>query len=111
MIYEKAARYALKRGIIIADTKFEWGLIDDELILIDEVLPPDSSRFWPASKYTPGSGQPSFDKQFVRDWLDKQGWNHEPPAPELPTDIAEITRQRYLEAYRRLTNGALPMTM
>jgi phosphoribosylaminoimidazole-succinocarboxamide synthase len=102
-IYELAAAYALERGIILADTKFEFGFSGGELILIDEVLTPDSSRFWPADRYRAGGAQPSFDKQYVRDWLDDSGWDHEPPAPELPDDVVEQTRQRYVEAYERLT--------
>ena len=85
----------------------EFGLIDNELILIDELLTPDSSRFWDAQGYEPGKSQPNFDKQFVRDWLDESGWDHEPPAPELPDDIVEKTRQRYIEAYSKLTGATL----
>jgi phosphoribosylaminoimidazole-succinocarboxamide synthase len=106
-LYQYAARYALERGIIIADTKFEFGIVDGEPIVIDEVLTPDSSRFWPADQYQPGKGQPSFDKQFVRDWLTESGWNREPPAPELPPDIVEKTSARYHEAYRRLSGQEL----
>ena len=106
-IYESARVYALEKGIIIADTKMEFGLIDDELTLIDELLTPDSSRFWDASEYAPGRSQPNFDKQFVRDWLDAQGWDHEPPAPELPADVVEKTNARYTEAYRMLTGQDL----
>ena len=106
-VYEFARVYALKKGIIIADTKMEFGLIDDELTLIDELLTPDSSRFWDASGYAPGRSQPNFDKQFVRDWLDAQGWDHEPPAPELPADVVEKTNARYAEAYRMLTGRDL----
>ena len=102
-VYSFAQGYALERGIILADTKMEFGILDGELILIDELLTPDSSRFWDAEGYNPGRSQPNFDKQFVRDWLDAQGWNHEPPAPELPADVAERTTQRYQEAYVRLT--------
>ena len=102
-IYEKAAELALERGVIIADTKFEFGLFEDEVILIDEVLTPDSSRFWPADEYEPGRGQPSFDKQFVRDWLDRSGWDHSPPPPELPQEVVGATRGRYVEAYERVT--------
>jgi phosphoribosylaminoimidazole-succinocarboxamide synthase len=102
-LYEFAAAHALDRGIVLADTKFEFGFADGELILIDEVLTPDSSRFWPADQYEPGHGQPSFDKQFVRDWLDAQGWDHEPPPPELPEDVIEQTAGRYREAYQRIT--------
>jgi phosphoribosylaminoimidazole-succinocarboxamide synthase len=102
-IYEFAAAHALERGIILADTKFELGFAGGELILCDEVLTPDSSRFWPADRYEPGRAQPSFDKQFVRDWLDAIGWNHEPPAPDLPNDLVEQTVARYGEAYERIT--------
>jgi phosphoribosylaminoimidazole-succinocarboxamide synthase len=102
-IYDLAAAYALERGVILADTKFEFGFSGGELILIDEVLTPDSSRFWPADLYRPGGAQPSFDKQYVRDWLDDSGWDHEPPAPELPDEVVEQTRQRYIEAYERMT--------
>jgi phosphoribosylaminoimidazole-succinocarboxamide synthase len=102
-VYEFAAAHALERGIILADTKFEFGFADDELILIDEVLTPDSSRFWPAGRYEPGHGQPSFDKQFVRDWLDASGWDHEPPPPALPADVVDQTAARYREAYEWIT--------
>jgi phosphoribosylaminoimidazole-succinocarboxamide synthase len=101
--YEHCAAIALERGIIIADTKFEFGFAEGELILCDEVLTPDSSRFWPADRYAPGGPQPSFDKQYVRDWLDASGWDHEPPPPELPEDVVEQTAARYREAYERLT--------
>jgi phosphoribosylaminoimidazole-succinocarboxamide synthase len=104
-LYKTAADYARKRGVIIADTKFELGISSGELILIDEVLTPDSSRFWPAEDYSPGRSQPSFDKQFVRDYLESISWDKKPPGPELPADIAEKTRQRYLEALRRLTEN------
>ena len=106
-VYAYARDYALERGIILADTKMEFGALDGELILIDELLTPDSSRFWDAAGYQPGQSQPNFDKQFVRDWLDAQGWNHEPPAPPLPDEVAERTTQRYREAYRRLTGETL----
>jgi len=102
-IYAFAADYALKRGIIIADTKFEFGLCSGSLILIDEVLTPDSSRFWPADQYQPGRAQPSFDKQFVRDYLETLLWNKQPPAPALPPDVVARTTEKYLEAYRKLT--------
>ena len=102
-IYEHAAEIALDRGIILADTKFEFGFADGELILVDEVLTPDSSRFWPADRYAPGGPQPSFDKQYVRDWLDASGWNREPPPPSLPADVVEQTAARYREAYERIT--------
>ncbi len=102
-IYEIARDLAEKRGIIIADTKFEFGIYKDEIILIDEVLTPDSSRFWPAEEYEPGKAQKSFDKQFLRDYLESIGWNKTPPAPKLPDEIIEKTRQRYLEAFKRIT--------
>jgi phosphoribosylaminoimidazole-succinocarboxamide synthase len=102
-VYAYAHAWALGKGIIIADTKMEFGLVDGELILIDELLTPDSSRFWDAAGYAPGKALPNFDKQFVRDWLTQSGWNKEPPAPPLPPDVVEKTRQRYWEAYRRLT--------
>lgn len=106
-IYGEAASYALSRGIIIADTKFEFGLIGDRIVWIDEVLTPDSSRFWPADQYVVGKNPPSYDKQFVRDWLETTGWDKNPPAPELPNDVVEKTREKYLEAYRQLTGTAL----
>ncbi|MDQ3438870.1 MAG: phosphoribosylaminoimidazolesuccinocarboxamide synthase [Planctomycetota bacterium] len=103
-LYKRAADYAATRGVIIADTKFEFGsLPDGRLILIDEVLTPDSSRFWPADHYQPGRDQPSFDKQFVRNWLESQPWDKTPPAPRLPDDVALGTRRRYAEAYEKLT--------
>ena len=102
-IYERAASVASERGIILADTKFEFGFAGGELILIDEVCTPDSSRFWPADAYTPGCPQPSFDKQYVRDWLDASGWDREPPAPPLPDEVVTHTGARYREAYERLT--------
>jgi phosphoribosylaminoimidazole-succinocarboxamide synthase len=102
-IYELAAAIALERGIILADTKLEFGFCEGELILIDEVCTPDSSRFWPADRYAPGGPQPSFDKQYVRDRLDASGWDREPPAPELPDEVVEQTGSRYREAYERLT--------
>lgn len=102
-LYVYARDYAEKRGLILADTKMEFGLLNHELILIDELLTPDSSRFWDASQYAPGSSPPSFDKQFVRDWLIASGWNKEPPAPELPPDIVEQTSHRYLRALGLLT--------
>ncbi|MBC7329950.1 phosphoribosylaminoimidazolesuccinocarboxamide synthase [bacterium] len=102
-IYEKASTYAEERGIIIADTKFEFGWHEGEIILIDEVLTPDSSRFWDAELYEPGKNQPSFDKQFVRDYLESINWDKTPPAPPLPKEVVEGTAQRYLAAYRRLT--------
>lgn len=106
-IYKNAREYARQRGIIIADTKFEFGLLDGKLILIDEVLTPDSSRFWPASEYAPGKGQPSFDKQFVRDYLETLDWNKQPPGPVLPADIIAKSQAKYLEAYERLTGNKL----
>ena len=103
-LYEKAAEYALSKGIIIADTKFELGMTPDgELLLIDEVLTPDSSRFWPQDQYEPGKGQPSFDKQFLRDYLSSLDWGKQPPPPALPEEIVEKTAARYKEALRRLT--------
>ncbi|MFT4302261.1 MAG: phosphoribosylaminoimidazolesuccinocarboxamide synthase [Desulfovibrio sp.] len=102
-IYEAGRTYAAGRGIIVADTKFEFGMIDGELYLIDEVLTPDSSRFWPADQYKPGQGQPSFDKQYLRDWLKKQPWNMQPPPPPLPEDIIKATADKYKEAYEILT--------
>jgi len=103
-LYEKAADYARDKGIIIADTKFEMGLAGDELLLIDEVLTPDSSRFWPLDEYQPGRGQPSFDKQFLRDYLSSLDWNKQPPPPPLPGEILTKTRARYEEALRRLVS-------
>ena len=103
-LYERAAAIALKKGIIIADTKFEFGLDDaGQLVLMDEVLTPDSSRYWPAESYQEGSNPPSFDKQFVRDWLESSGWNKEPPAPVIPADIVQKTADKYREALQRLT--------
>ena len=102
-LYHRGSKAALERGIIIADTKFEFGVYEDQVILIDEVLTPDSSRFWPEDQYAPGRGQPSFDKQYVRDWLDNSGWDHSPPPPELPADVVEASRDRYIEAYERVT--------
>jgi phosphoribosylaminoimidazole-succinocarboxamide synthase len=102
-IYGFGAEQAAAKGVIIADTKFEFGVLDDDVILIDEVLTPDSSRFWPASEYAPGRGQPSFDKQYLRDWLDASGWDHSEPGPELPSDVVENTRAKYIEAYERIT--------
>ena len=103
-LYATGAAYALERGIILADTKFEFGFAPDgELILIDEVLTPDSSRFWPADVYEAGHGQPSYDKQYVRDWADSLGWDHEPPGPEIPADIVENTAAKYHEAYEKIT--------
>jgi len=106
-IFQRGTEYAEQRGIIIADTKFEFGRVDEEIILIDEVLTPDSSRFWPADQYNPGKGQPSFDKQFVRDWLGTTDWDKNSPPPELPTDVVQQTRAKYLEAYEQLTGRPL----
>jgi phosphoribosylaminoimidazole-succinocarboxamide synthase len=106
-IYRRASEHAAARGIIIADTKFEFGLTGNELIWIDEALTPDSSRFWPADEYVPGRTQPSFDKQYVRDYLEKIGWNKQPPAPALPNDIVLATQNKYREAYQRVTGHAL----
>jgi phosphoribosylaminoimidazole-succinocarboxamide synthase len=105
-VYQRGAEYALSRGIIIADTKFEWGRVGGELILIDEVLTPDSSRFWPADAYQPGGAQPSFDKQFVRDWLETTPWDKNSPPPQLPAEVVGRTRDKYIEAYERLTGQA-----
>lgn len=102
-IYRRGAEYARSKGIIIADTKFEWGRVDGQLILIDEVMTPDSSRFWPAGQYQPGRSQPSFDKQFVRDWLTASGWDKNSDPPALPDDVVSKTREKYIEAYERLT--------
>lgn len=106
-IYNAGRDYARQRGIIIADTKFEFGLFEGKLILIDEVLTPDSSRFWPADQYKPGQGQPSFDKQFVRDYLETLDWDKTPPGPKLPEDVVAKTSAKYLEAYERLTGRKL----
>ena len=108
-IYSEAAQYAETRGIIICDTKFEFGLRNGQLLLVDEALTPDSSRFWPRDSYAPGGPQPSFDKQFVRDYLETLDWDKRPPAPALPDDIAKITSEKYLEAYRLLTGHDLPL--
>ena len=107
-LYNEAREYARQRGIIIADTKFEFGRDKNgQIVLVDEVLTPDSSRFWPAETYSPGKSQPSFDKQFVRDYLETVGWNKQPPAPQLPDEVASATSERYLEAYCLLTGEAL----
>ena len=107
-VFQHAHDVAAERGIIIADTKFEFGMRDGEIILIDEVLTPDSSRFWDAALYNPGRSQPNFDKQFVRDWLlTQKDWDRTPPAPTLPDDIVEKTQERYLAAYERLTGRSL----
>jgi phosphoribosylaminoimidazole-succinocarboxamide synthase len=104
-IYRRAADYAASRGIIIADTKFEFGLYQGGIVWIDEALTPDSSRFWPADQYAVGSNPPSFDKQFVRDWLESTGWDKNPPAPELPPHVVAKTREKYIAAYRQLTGS------
>jgi phosphoribosylaminoimidazole-succinocarboxamide synthase len=106
-IYKKAADYARTRGIIIADTKFEFGILNGQITLADEVLTPDSSRFWPLSTYQPGGAQPSYDKQYVRDYLESIHWNKQPPAPALPDDVARRTSEKYREAYRELTGKTL----
>ncbi len=106
-IYSRAAAYAGERGLILADTKFEFGFIGDELVLADEALTPDSSRYWPADGYAPGGPQPSFDKQYVRDYLETLNWNKRPPAPKLPAEVIGKTSEKYQEAYRRLTGKAL----
>ena len=106
-LYRRAAEHAAARGIIIADTKFEFGLLGQELIWIDEALTPDSSRFWPVDEYLPGKTQPSFDKQYVRDYLERIGWNKQPPGPELPADVVTGTKNKYREAYQRITGHAL----
>jgi phosphoribosylaminoimidazole-succinocarboxamide synthase len=107
-LYARAAEHAADRGIILADTKFELGRHPGaEIVLADEVLTPDSSRFWPADSYEPGRSQPSFDKQYVRDWADDAGWDHSPPAPELPPDVVEQTRAKYVEAYERISGRSL----
>ncbi|MDP9067641.1 MAG: phosphoribosylaminoimidazolesuccinocarboxamide synthase [Actinomycetota bacterium] len=102
-LYEQGSALALERGVIIADTKFEFGVVDGEVILIDEVLTPDSSRFWPQDLYEPGKSQPSFDKQYVRDWLNDSGWDRTPPPPDLPDDVVQATRARYIEAYEKVS--------
>ncbi|HEX2467681.1 MAG TPA: phosphoribosylaminoimidazolesuccinocarboxamide synthase [Solirubrobacterales bacterium] len=107
-LYRRAADHAAERGIIVADTKFEFGASPGaEVVLADEVLTPDSSRFWPADEYEPGRPQRSFDKQYVRDWLDQSGWDHTPPGPELPDDVVENTRAKYVDAYERITGRTL----
>ncbi|MCD4723175.1 MAG: phosphoribosylaminoimidazolesuccinocarboxamide synthase [Desulfobacula sp.] len=102
-IYKKGAEYALTKGIIIADTKFEFGMLDGEIILIDEILTPDSSRFWPLKEYEPGKSQNSFDKQYVRDWLIESGWDKNPPGPKLPQEVIDTVSKTYKEIYTRLT--------
>jgi phosphoribosylaminoimidazole-succinocarboxamide synthase len=109
-LYSHAAAHAESRGIILADTKFEFGLRDGKLVWIDEALTPDSSRFWPADSYAPGRPQPSFDKQYVRDYLDTLGWGKTPPAPALPEDVVRRTAEKYLEAYARLTGTRLRLS-
>ena len=104
-LYRFGAEYALERGIIIADTKFEFGVLDGELILIDEIMTPDSSRFWPADGYAAGKSQPSYDKQYVRDYLETLDWDKTAPGPELPPEVAARTSEKYLEAWRRLTQS------
>lgn len=104
-LYQRARDYAAPRGIIVADTKFEFGVVNGALTLVDEVLTPDSSRFWPAAEYAPGKTPPSFDKQYVRDYLTAIGWDKEPPAPALPEEVVQKTREKYLEALRILTQG------
>ena len=106
-VYKFCAQYARERGIIIADTKLEFGIVDGEPIIIDEMLTPDSSRFWPADQYEPGRSQPSFDKQFVRDYLEQIKWNKQPPVPTLPDDVVARTREKYVEAFTRLTGREL----
>jgi phosphoribosylaminoimidazole-succinocarboxamide synthase len=107
-VYKRGAEHAAERGIILADTKFEFGSHSGaEIVLADEVLTPDSSRFWPADQYEPGRTQPSFDKQYVRDWANDAGWDHEPPAPELPAEVVERTREKYIEAYEQITERKL----
>ena len=105
-IYEKASAHAASKGLILADTKFEFGLVDGKIVLADEVLTPDSSRYWPAATYSPGGPQPSFDKQYVRDYLESIGWNKQAPAPSLPDEVIVKTREKYLEAYRLITGRA-----
>jgi len=107
-LYQQGADFAHERGIIVADTKFEWGRFGGELLLVDEVLTPDSSRFWPAREYSPGQSQPSFDKQFVRDWLSDTEWDKNSPPPALPTEIVTRTREKYIEAYEKLTGTSFP---
>jgi phosphoribosylaminoimidazole-succinocarboxamide synthase len=102
-IYLRASDYAAEKGVILADTKFEFGFSDGQLLLIDEVLTPDSSRYWPADQWVPGRDVPSFDKQYVRDWLDEADWDRTPPPPDLPADVVEGTTRRYVEAYERIT--------
>ncbi len=107
-VYEAGAQRALEHGIIIADTKFEWGVVDGEVILIDEVLTPDSSRFWPQDQHAEGMSPPSFDKQFVRDWLEQSGWDKNSDPPQLPDEIVQKTRSKYIEAFERITEQKFP---
>ncbi len=104
-LYKRAAEHAASRGLILADTKLEFGRLDGRIVWIDEAFTPDSSRYWDAAQYAPGRGQPSFDKQFVRDWLDSTGWDKRPPAPKLPEGVVRTTREKYLDAYRKLTDA------
>ncbi|MEX1005873.1 MAG: phosphoribosylaminoimidazolesuccinocarboxamide synthase [Acidimicrobiia bacterium] len=104
-LYERATAHAAERGVLLADTKFEFGFVHGELTLVDEVLTPDSSRWWPAAEWSPGGPVPSFDKQYVRDWLDSSGWDHHPPAPALPDAVVSGTRSRYIEAYEAITGN------
>ena len=103
-LYGRAAEYASTRGLILADTKLEFGTLDGRIIWIDEAFTPDSSRYWDAAQYAPGRSQPSFDKQFVRDWLESTGWDKRPPAPKLPEGVVRTTREKYLDAYKKLTD-------
>jgi phosphoribosylaminoimidazole-succinocarboxamide synthase len=105
-LYERGAQHAESCGLILADTKFEFGERDDEVLVIDEMMTPDSSRYWPREKYKPGTAPPSFDKQYVRDFMDATGWDHEPPAPRLPPDVIANTRAKYIEAYELITDNA-----
>jgi len=105
-LYERGAQHAESCGLILADTKFEFGERDDDIIVIDEMMTPDSSRYWPRDKYAPGSAPPSFDKQYVRDFMDSTGWNHEPPAPNMPAEVIANTRAKYIEAYELVTDLA-----
>jgi phosphoribosylaminoimidazole-succinocarboxamide synthase len=109
-IYSRGRDHAVQRGIIVADTKFEFGMVDGDLLLIDECLTPDSSRFWPKDQYAVGQSPPSFDKQFVRDYLETLDWDKTPPAPRLPKDVLEKTSAKYLEAFRRVTGNELANT-
>ena len=105
-LYERGARHAESCGLILADTKFEFGERDGDIIVIDEMMTPDSSRYWPRDKYRPGTTPPSFDKQYVRDFMDSTGWKHEPPAPRMPTEVIANTRAKYIEAYELVTDQA-----